>query len=357
MLRKDLRRRGRRGKLTAMTPTSSVSPSPTCWVVTDGAAGAENQCLGLAEALATTPTVKRIQVRAPWRWLPPELWPNPLAALSGEGDTLRPPWPQLVIGSGRKAAAPVAAVKRAAPESFAVQVQDPRMPPEMFDAIVAPNHDEMAGPNVICTTGALNRVTSQRLAAAREAFAETVRDLPAPRIAVLVGGRSRGFDLAVARARRLGRDIAALCARTGGGAMVTTSRRTPDNAAAALRRSLSGQPALVWQPGRDPEPNPYMGFLAWADHVMVTEDSITMLSEAAGTGRPVHVLPMDGGRAKFARFQRELTDLGIARSFDGSLPTWSYTSLNEAQRVARILRGWMDGGGTRTPRRAAAASG
>ena len=67
MLRKDLRRRGRRGKLTAMTTTPSASPSPTCWVVTDGAAGAENQCLGLAEALATTPTVKRIRVRAPWR--------------------------------------------------------------------------------------------------------------------------------------------------------------------------------------------------------------------------------------------------------------------------------------------------
>jgi len=326
---------------TATSRAAVPAGSETCWVVTDGAAGTENPCLGLADALGVSPSVKRIQVRAPWRWLPPELWPNPLAALSGEADTLRPPWPQIVIGSGRKAAAPVAAVKRAAPASFAVFVQDPRMPPDLFDAIVAPRHDEMGGANVITTTGALTRVGAERLAAAREAFAPTVQDLPAPRIAVLVGGRSRGYDLGTARARRLGRDVADLCASTGGGAMVTTSRRTPPAAAEALRNALSGQPALVWQPGRDPEPNPYMGFLAWADHILVTEESVTMLSEAAATGRPVHILPMDGGRAKFARFHRELVDLGVARHFDGTLPTWSYGALAESTRVARTLRGWM----------------
>lgn len=315
---------------------SAAKPS-SCWVVTDGAAGTENQCLGLAEALGCTPTIKRIQVRAPWRWLPPEVWPNPIAALSGEGDTLPRPWPDLVIGSGRKASAPVAAIGRAADRVFTVQIQDPRMPLEMFDAVVAPNHDNLVGSNVISTVGALTRIATVRLDTARSQFRAAMADLPAPRFAVLVGGRSRAYDLSANRARRLGRDLADICARSGGSVMVTTSRRTPPDAAQALREALHGEPARIWQPGRDPEPNPYFGFLAWADHVLVTADSVTMLSEAASTGKPVHIVPMDGGRAKFERFHRELIQLGVARRFDGTIEDWDYAPLCESQRVAEAL--------------------
>lgn len=326
-----------------MTPAETPGRARTCWVVTEGMAGTETPCIALAEALGHDPAVKRIQARAPWRWLPPELWPNPLAALSGEGDPLAPPFPDVVIGSGRKAAAPVAAVKRAAPKSFAVFVQDPRMPLESFDAVVAPNHDGLTGPNVVTTTGALSRVNGERLAQAREDVRVAIEPLPAPRVAVLVGGTSRGYSLSRARASRLGSDLAAICAETGGSAMVTTSRRTPGSAAEAIRTALADASATVWQPGRDPGPNPYLGFLAWADHVLVTADSVSMLSDAASTGAPVHIVPMDGSRAKMERFHRELEGLGIARHFDGGLPAWSPAPLAEAGRVAEIVRAWMAG--------------
>jgi hypothetical protein len=326
--------------MTARDPSSpdTTGTPRTCWVVTDGAAGAENQCIALAEALGCEPTIKRIQARAPWRWLPPELWPNPLAALSGEGDTLRAPWPDLVIGSSRKAAAPVAAIGRSSPRTFTAFVQDPRMPLDAFDAVVAPNHDGLVGEGVFSTVGGLSRVTPSRLETARQQFRTTVADLPGPRIAVLVGGRSHAYDLSATRARRLGQDVADMCARSGGGAMVTTSRRTPAAAAEELRSVLRGQPALVWQPGRDPEPNPYFGFLAWADYILVTADSVSMLSEAASTGKPIQIVPMDGGRGKFERFHRELIHHGIAKPFDGTLDDWTYEPLAEARRVAEALK-------------------
>jgi len=330
-------------------PAAASCPPPLpdslrCWVLSDGAAGAESQCLGLTEALGVDPVIKRLEVRAPWRWLPPELWANPIAALSGEGDVLAPPWPDLVIASGRKTAAPALAVRRASQggarqrRAFLVQVQDPRMSLDDFDLVVAPRHDGLFGDNVVATTGALTRITPARLADGRAAVAAQVDTLPSPRVAVLVGGRSRGFDVRAPHGRRMGQDLADLCARSGGSLLVTFSRRTPPAVAAALSEALSGVPAWVYRPGVDSGPNPYFGFLARADHIVVTTESVTMASEAASTGTPVHLYPLgSGGRPKFARFHKELTDLGIARPFDGTLPVWSYAPLAESRRVAALL--------------------
>ncbi len=308
-------------------------------MVTDGAAGAETQCLGLAEALGYDPVVKRIDVRAPWRWLPPDLWMNPIAALSGEGDTMGPPWPDVLIAAGRKAAAPAMAVRKITRGgTFTIHIQNPYIPPDEFHVVVAPKHDAVKGDNVIPTVGALTRVTKRRLNAAAEQFAGLADRLPAPRVAVLVGGRSRVHDFDGRIARRLGQDLADMRARSGAGLMVTTSRRTPPEAADALRKSLKDQDAVFWQAGRDPEPNPYFGFLALADHIVVTADSVTMASEAASTGKPVHVVELPGGKEKFHRFHAQLRELGIARPFDGTLESWSYTRLDETGRVAKRIK-------------------
>ncbi|MDA0654350.1 MAG: ELM1/GtrOC1 family putative glycosyltransferase, partial [Proteobacteria bacterium] len=79
---------------------------PGCWVVSDGKPGMENQCLGLAEAVGLPITIRRIRPRAPWRWLPPLLWPAPLASLAADADQLAPPLPRLLIASGRMSVAP-----------------------------------------------------------------------------------------------------------------------------------------------------------------------------------------------------------------------------------------------------------
>jgi mitochondrial fission protein ELM1 len=218
------------------------------------------------------------------------------------------------------------------------------MPLDHFDAVVVPNHDGLTGSNVVTTTGALSRVNAERLAHAREDFRAMIEPLPGPRIAVLVGGKSHAFDLSTTRANKLGSDVADICAQTGGSALVTTSRRTPAPAVEGLRAALTATPSILWQSDYSPGPNPYLGFLAWADHVFVTADSVSMLSDAASTGAPLHIVPMDGTRAKLERFHRELVDLGIARHFHGALDTWSPTALAEGERVASVLRGWIGHG-------------
>jgi hypothetical protein len=311
-----------------------------CWIVTEGQAGTENPCLGLAEALGLTPRIKRIGLRAPWSWLPPRLLPAALARAAATGDPLQPPWPDLLIASGRKAVAPALAVRRAAGVGcFTVCVQDPRVDPARFDLVIAPEHDGLTGPNVLTTTGSLTRISAARLDAARARFADPLETLPRPRLAVLVGGRSRAGALGPQRAAEIGRGLAELSAAAGAGLMVTTSRRTDAASVRALADSLAGTPHVFHDPTGGRADNPLMGYLAWADHIAVTDDSVTMASEAAATGRPLHLIPIGGrSRAKVARFHDRLIALGLARWFDGTLPDWTPPGLAETGRAADEVR-------------------
>ena len=308
----------------------------TCWVVTDGKAGMEIQCLGLAEAMGLHPEVKRVSVGKPWRWLPAGLIGNPLGKLGPKGDRLAPPWPDLWIASGRQTV-PLTRDIRALSggRTLTVQLQNPAIDPAAIDLIVAPEHDRLRAPNVLTTRGALGRVTPERLAAAAQRFAPRYAALPPRRVAVLIGGSNKAFRLDDATMRRLAEQLAHLARDEGVGLMITPSRRTGATNEAILRDSLAGLPAQIWDGSGD---NPYFGLLGLADHIVVTGDSVNMVSEAASTGKPVHVVHLKGSAPKFTRFHAALEEAGITRPFAGKLDSWSYTPLAETRRIAAEIR-------------------
>src|SRR5690606_20708650 len=112
-------------------------------------------------------------------------------------------------------------------KTFVVQLQDPRAPAGAFDLVVPPRHDGLAGPNVWPIVGSPHRLTPERLTEEARAFEAMLAPLPRPRVAVLVGGKSKAFDLPPARAAALAREIGDAVGATGGSVMVTFSRRTP----------------------------------------------------------------------------------------------------------------------------------
>ena len=314
----------------------TVLDSLTCWVVTDGTVGMEIQGLGLAAALGTEPVVKRVRIRAPWRYLPPRFWFAPMRALGPGSDRLEPPWPDLLIGTGRQSVALSIAVRRLSRgRTFTVQIQNPAVPLDNFDLVVAPLHDRLEGPNVISTRGSLTGVTAERLAAAARRFADGLSDLPRPLVAVLIGGNSRTYRLTLDLTRRLAAQLADLAKRTGAGLAVTPSRRTGGANEAVLREALAGVPAVVWDGTGD---NPYLGYLALADAIVVTCDSVNMVSEACTTGKPVYVIDLAGGSGKFRRFHERLRRDGLTRPFDGTLERWHYAPLNDTAHVADRVR-------------------
>jgi uncharacterized protein len=122
---------------------------------------------------------------------------------------------------------------------------------------------------------------------------------------------------------------------SGGSALVTPSRRTGAEGLKLVQDRLAGLPAAIWDGAGD---NPYFAYLALADALLVTADSVSMISEAAATGKPVHILDLDGGNAKFARFHQLMRQAGITRPFAGHLESWSYPIPDDTARAGSALR-------------------
>lgn len=309
--------------------------TPTIWAVHDGKVGMANQVLGLAEAVGYPVVEKAVALRSPWRHLAPPLWIHPMAALAPEGAGLEPPWPDLLISCGRGIIALALAVKRMSRgHTLWVHVQDPRFARRHVDLMVVPQHDPARGENVLLTVGAVHRVRPAVLDAARARFAPLFAALQRPLLGVLVGGSNRVYRLTPAIAASLGQQLAALGAQ-GFGIAITPSRRTSETVLRALAEPLRGVPHYCWNGTGE---NPYLGLLAHADTLIVTGDSVNMVSEAASTGKPVHVVGLEGGSAKFRRFHDLFRRAGIARSFTGSIEQWSYRPPDDTERAAAEIR-------------------
>ena len=200
--------------------------------------------------------------------------------------------------------------------------------------MIAPEHDALAGDNVLSTVGALTRITPARLAAAAAEFRPMLADLPRPLVTVLLGGPNKAYRMSERLVERLGEDLAGLIERQNCGLAISASRRTGTAATAYLRQRLQGLPAIFWE---GDGPNPYFGLLALADAILVTADSINMVSEASSTGKPVHVIALEGGSAKFRRFHERLAAAGATRPFTGTIEDWHYRPLAETARVGAEL--------------------
>lgn len=314
-----------------------------CWVVTAGVVGMENQCLGLAARLGLEPIVKRVKLRSPWKQLVPFFRSGLEYAYSGKGDEIAPPWPDLIIASGRAAVPACLMARRATPpqgrkRTFTVYIQNPVIDPTRFDLVAVPRHDGVLGDNVVTTRGSLHRVTPELLASEAARFAPAMPPLSGPVITVVIGGSNSVFQLTPREMAPLAFQLAALAKSTGGTLLITTSRRTGAENVGILKNALEGVPHYLWS---GEGPNPYYAMLGLADTILVTCDSVNMTSEACATGKPVHVIHLPGGSEKFRLFHQTLRDDGMTRPFTGKLEKWAYQPLDDVQLVADRVRDMM----------------
>jgi mitochondrial fission protein ELM1 len=309
------------------------------WVLADPRAGTAAQALGIAERLG-------VPYRAvPLAWGPLARLPLPWPSLAGltvaARREFRPPLPRLVISAGRRAA-PVA-LWLAGRGARTVHCMRPGFGARRFDLLVLGRHDQPAeGGNTLPILGACHRMSPARLAVARAEWA-MLEGLPGPRVALLVGGKVRAEGMDPATASAIGGAVASFA----GSVLATTSRRTGAEATEALAAALAGRPHRLFRWG-DAGGNPFAGFLAWADAVVVTGDSVSMLSEALATAVPVFVADPGGLGPRHRRLQESLYAAGQARPLEAAPVPFPRAPLDEAGRVAAVIlaRGWAATGVT-----------
>jgi mitochondrial fission protein ELM1 len=214
-------------------------------------------------------------------------------------------------------------------------VQNPRMAADRFDLIIANTHDELTGPNVFVTRTALHRVTPARLAAEAEVWRDRLAAYRRPLVAVLLGGNNGRFRLDRDAGARLAADLAVMAQRDKVGVVVTPSRRTDPAVTDLIRAALAPSGGFVWDFAGE---NPYFGMLALADLIIVTQDSVSMISEAAATTAPVMFAPLPGRWARHGLFLKPLMDEDRIRPFEGRFSTWPVTPLNDTPAAAAEMR-------------------
>jgi mitochondrial fission protein ELM1 len=311
--------------------------SITAWIVTSGEAGHRTQARGLALAVAPEARELTVDLRAPWRWLPGDQTPFALQGLTSASDRPAPPWPDLVVSSGRRAAAVAIAIRRASRgAAVVVAVPDPHTNPAAFDLVVCLNHDPAAGPNVLSLPTAVHDLTPDKLDQAGRQWRERLRAPDRGLIGVLLGGAAHHRALTLTQWGQMFTALDRLRRETGARLAITPSRRTAPEVRALLATRFGDDPEVfLWDMQGD---NPYRGILALSDRLVVTSDSVSMVSEALATRASVEVYGKPGS-PRHVRFIDQLEANGLLRPFTGDpQPAPARGPVNATDAAAEAVR-------------------
>ncbi len=314
--------------------TAQSSNTPTIWVLTDGKIGDDVQCLAVARALSPSFDKRVINPRtifaamAPWGPIDPRDRPQ------NNGSPIAPPFPQILIASGRRAIPYARTVKRAAAGATKVLLmKDPRISVAHADMVWAPDHDQLDGGNVITTLTSPHEMTAH-IKAARENPAPSVMNLPQPMLGVVLGGPSGGARYDEAAISELSSKLSR-AAEDFSSVAITRSRRTTDSMLQAAQRAVSGKPSFVWRGEGD---NPYADILARADTLIVTADSHNMMSEALASGTGIYTFRPPGLAAKLCWFADRLEQDGLARPLDGAAAPFGISPVDATPEIVRLVK-------------------
>ena len=267
---------------------------PRVWVVTGYRAGERAQILALAEALGWPFEVKELDYRPSAARISLFRGSNLRGFRLDRSTPLAPPWPDLVITAGMRNEPACRWIRaQSAGRTRIVHIGRPWARLEQFDLVITtPQYRLPERTNVLHNTLTLHRVTVARLQAEARRWEPRLAALPRPRIAVIAGGHSGPTTFGRKAAARLAREASAMARAQGGSLLVTTSARTAPPAVEALAAGIAA-PVHFYRWRRDDNDNPYYGYLALSDAIIVTADSISMLTEACATGKPVYMFDAD----------------------------------------------------------------
>jgi len=313
------------------------SPTPTVWGLFDGAAGHRSQVAGLCEAIGLPFEIHDVRCRFPWNKLPTSWIPLNPERFNGLPDSSSSSPPTLIISCGRQTVPASLLLKDRYPEARTIHLQSPGVRLNRFDLVVAPEHDQLTGENVISTWGAMHPLTPAKLREAAQQGGDWMfLQSPVPVVGVLLGGPNRYYSFDRGDMETLADHLSVAEEEEDVCYAILPSRRTPSHAVRTLRERF-GADHFIWD---ESSSNPYLSVLSMATHFIVTSDSISMVSEALSTGRPVSIEYLRERRRsrKFNAFHSSLTDAGMVQPFAGSLDPWTYEPPNPTELVADEVR-------------------
>lgn len=290
---------------------------PLIWVLTGAKTGDNAQVLRAAGAMGLPFTVKRIVLKPEFETAKPKVEPSLHIIDPEKSDRLEAPWPDLVVTIGRRLSLVALWIRQQSGGRTRIALFNaPKGRAEEFDLVVVPAYYTIAEGPRVCRIGLpLIAADEERIAAARDAFQEAFSGLRRPLHVLLLGGDMGARKLNPAFARQTLQTMQESFGREGS-IYVSTSRRTPPEAADAVEHALRPQDRLYrWRKGATD--NPLYGLFAQGDSFTVTADSLSMLTEVARLGKPLAIAEPPERSAVLQRL-RNLLNLRPARDLNGA---------------------------------------
>jgi mitochondrial fission protein ELM1 len=315
------------------------------WALIDHRVGTANQVLGVAKATGFNVTPKKLIYNRL-----SEL-PNGLHRLIGlhglakiSSAQLSPPYPDLIISAGRRSAVVALALKRKKPDIKLAHLMLPQLPLNFFDLVILPSHDNPPdNPNVLVTLGAPNLVTHDLLQEAKAQNPIGYMANPRPWTMISLGGNTNFGSFTLSDAKNLVLQLERL-ANFGGSWLITSSRRTPSAVMEMFLKWVAEEYPNInvksYAHEQDSQ-NPYYSWIAQADYFVITADSVTMISEAAFTTKPIYVfMPKQAAGRKHIDFVNQMQEAGHVKALTMFDENWLIrdNNLDEASRIANYVR-------------------
>ena len=294
----------------------------TCWTITNGTAGTVSQSLGLAQAIGFKKIIQKVfKANFSLSLIPAIAHVFLKKFLASDSDKLKGPWPNVVIGCGRRVIPFLLYIKKASGgKTYCIYIQDPKISSKYFDLVIKMQHDSIEGNNVIATDFSLNLVSKEKLFEEKKKHMRVFARLTKPYYSILIGGNTKRFKMNNQAIKDLFCKISAIVELCPGSILITTSRRTPKIVKELLRSQFNKNSKVHIVESGSKSGNPYFAMLALAEKIFVTNDSVNMVSEACACEKPVYIIPLlNISLGKTKRFLDVLNNKDLVKTFDNNL--------------------------------------
>ena len=303
-------------------------------LLTEGMHGMISQVEGMAKALNAEYSHKIVRLSFPWNLIPPKFTPISQIVLKDKIYITENETPDVIISCGRKSVIPSIFLKKKNSQIFTIHIQDPKVNFKNFDAIVAPEHDNLKGDNIYTSKGAIHYITELEISKASQYLADKIKSEKI--VSLILGGPNKYYSFNSDQIINIFNQIKSIFVSDGYKVIIIPSMRTPKKIIDLAIREMGSCGHVV----NKVDKQAYLSAYALANHVIVTCDSTSMISEAATSGKPVFVAHMKAKKNnyRFKRFFELFKQMGITRNLGEKVENWTYNKHNEAQRIALELR-------------------
>ena len=302
-------------------------------LLTEGMHGMISQVEGMAKALNTEYSHKIVRLSFPWNLIPPKFTPISQIILKDKIYITENEIPDIIISCGRKSVIPSIFLKRKNSKIFTIHIQDPKVNFKNFDAIVAPEHDDLKGDNIYTSKGAIHYITELEISKARQYLVDKIKSEKI--VSLILGGPNKYYSFGKDQLIEIFNEIRSNFVSKGYTIIVIPSIRTPKMIIALAIKEFGVNGHVV----NSVDKQAYLSTFALATYIVVTCDSTSMISEAATSGKPIFVAHMKAKKNnyRFKKFFKLFKEVGITRDLGEQVISWKYNKFNEAERIATII--------------------